>query len=181
MNKKNVSIILFFFILISCSNKENEDKTQSEKYEVLKDDKIVKLEQEASRLRAGSTIKSVELNGKIAKISYVNNYEEYKKINPQSELTELDFKDYWESGEAVEKTLVDGSVRIMKKLDYIDEVTIVLPIEGITHTIKVNKKDLEKFIKADFSTIISNWDKLFSKPYVYDDKGRKLFINKFSK
>lgn len=144
-----------------------------------KEETLSKLKTEASRLRAGGSIKTVELEGKSAKIIYVKNYNEYKELNPQSGLTESELEAYWVSGDAIEKALVDGPVRIMKKLDYIDTVSIILPYKGTTYTISVNKNDLEKFVGADFQTIKSKWDETFSNPYVYNDKGRKSFLNKF--
>ncbi|WP_288243961.1 hypothetical protein [uncultured Chryseobacterium sp.] len=183
--KKNIIIVaVLSMILVSCGKQANESKPdRAEKIEQKspKDEKLSKLETEASRLRAGGSVKTVELEGKSAKIIYVKNYEEYKELNPQSGLTESDLEGYWESGDAIEKALVDGSVRIMKKLDYIDTVSIILPYKGTTYTISVNKADLEKFVGADFATIQNKWDKTFSNPYVYDDNGRKSFFNKFGK
>lgn len=183
--KKNIIIVaVLSLILVSCGKQASESKpNQTEKIEQEspKNEKLSKLEIEASRLRAGSSVKTVELEGKNAKITYVKNYEEYKEINPQSGLAKSDLEAYWESGDAIEKALVEGSVRVMKKLDYIDTVSIILPYRGTTYTISVNKTDLEKFVGADFSTIQNRWDKTFSNPYVYDDNGRKSFFNKFGK
>lgn len=109
----------------------------------------------------------------------MSNFNDYKEINPQSSLTESELKAYWESGDAIEKALVDGSVRIMRKLNFIDEVNIILTYEGETYKISVNKSELEKFIGTDFKSITDNWDKTFSDPYVYNKKGRKAFFKKF--
>lgn len=183
--KKNIIIVaVLSLILVSCGKQANEskpDQTKKIEQESPKDEKLSKLEIEVSRLRAGGSVKTVELEGKSAKIIYVKNYEEYKELNPQSGLTESDLEGYWESGDAIEKALVGGSVRIMKKLDYIDTVSIILPYKGTSYTISVNKADLEKFVGADFATIQNKWDKTFSNPYVYDDNGRKSFFNKFGK
>lgn len=184
MKKKIIIVAVLSLILVSCGKQANESKPNQAKkieQESPKDEKLSKLEIEASRLRAGGSVKTVELEGKSAKIIYVKNYEEYKELNPQSGLTESDLEGYWESGDAIEKALVDGSVRIMKKLDYIDTVSIILPYKRTTYTISVNKADLEKFVGADFATIQNKWDKTFSNPYVYDDNGRKSFFNKFGK
>jgi hypothetical protein len=184
MKKTIITVAVLSWFLVSCGNQTDESKTeQTEKIEQEspKDEKLSKLETEASRLRAGGSVKTVELKDKSAKIIYVKNYAEYKKLNPQSGLTESDLEGYWESGDAVEKALVDGSVRIMKKLDYIDTVSIILPYKGTTYSISVNKIDLEKFVDADFPTIQNKWDETFSNPYVYDDNGRKSFFEKFGK
>lgn len=174
--------ITIFCILFSCEKREQKKDTKENvsNTKVSTDDpKLEELKTEASRLRAGGSIESVELIDRKATIAYVSNFNDYKEINPQSSLTESELKAYWESGDAIEKALVDGSVRIMRKLDFIDEVNIILPYEGEMYKISVNKSELEKFIGTDFKSITDNWDKTFSDPYVYNKKGRKAFFKKF--
>ncbi|UFH32041.1 hypothetical protein LNP04_19060 [Chryseobacterium sp. C-71] len=182
MKKHIYTITIFSLILLSCGEQSKQKKsknTENIEIEQPKNEKLSNLELEASRLRAGGSIKNVELDSKFAKITYVKDYEEYKELNPQSGLSKTELNAYWESGDAIEKALVDGSVRIMKKLDYIDTVSILLPYKGTNYSILVNKKDLEKFIGSDFATIKNKWDETFSNPFVYDDKGRKSFFKKF--
>ncbi len=130
-------------------------------------------------MRAGGSIKTVELVGEKATITYVANYTEYKGINPQSSLTEEQLKAYWETGDAIHKALIDGSVRIMRKLDFVNEVDIILPYQNNVYEISLNKPELEKFIGSDFETIVNNWEKTFYDPYVYTKEGRKAFFEKF--
>lgn len=96
-----ISLMIFF----SCGNPKSE-KTETEivapKTET---SNLEKLEVESSRLRAGSSIKKVELKNGKAIIEYVKDYNEYKKLNPQSGLTELDLENYWSSSDAIEKHL----------------------------------------------------------------------------
>ncbi|QIH34546.1 hypothetical protein [Sphingobacterium sp. DR205] len=182
MNIKISTVIAISCILLSCGNgeqkkeiKENVSNTKT----ATNDPKLEELKTEASRLRAGGSIKSVELIDKKATITYVSNFTEYKEINPQSSLTESELKAYWDSGDAIEKALIDGSVRIMRKLDFVDQVNINLPYEEEIYEISVNKAELEKFIGTDFKSITDNWDKRFSDPYVYNKKGREAFFKKF--
>ena len=170
------SMVVFLFF--SCVNETNKSKNTTGGVST-ESSKIDELKTEASRLRGGGSIKTVVLNGDEAKITYVSNYEEYKKLNPQSTLTETELKAYWESGDAIEKALIDGSVKIMLKLDFINQVSIILPFNKIVYEISVSKSELEKFIGTDFNSISKNWDELFSKPYVYDQKGRMMFFDKF--
>ncbi|KGE12491.1 hypothetical protein [Sphingobacterium deserti] len=114
-----------------------------------------------------------------ARINYVANFDEYKQFNPQSSLSEQDLKAYWESGNAVKKALVDGSVRIMKTLQYVNQVNIILPFQNNTYSISISKEALEKFTAHDFETLIADWEKNFSDPYVYDRTGREKFFSKF--
>jgi hypothetical protein len=181
MTKKILlSMLIIANIVSSCKETQNEVKNENT-VENSKDPNLEKLENEASSLRAGGSIKSIELNKDVAKICYVKDYSEYKKINPDSGLSEDDLKSYWESGDAIQKALVDGSVKIMKKLDYVNEVEIILPYQGKTYSIIVSKNKLEKFIGSDFKSIINDWDNKFSNPYVYNDNGRDKFFNEFGK
>lgn len=169
-------------ILLSCGNSEQKkrDKENVSNEKTLNTEtKLEELKIEATRLRAGESIKNVELNSDKATISYVSNFKEYKELNPQSSLTESELKSYWESGDSIEKALIDGSVRIMRKFEFINEVKIILPYNKKTYEISVNKSDLEKFIGTDFKSIIENWNKKFSEPYVYDSNGRQLFFKRF--
>ena len=138
-----------------------------------------RLETEAGRLRGGGQIKSIKLDSSKAIIDYVESYEEYKKLNPSSGLTELDLNSYWDTEEAIKKALNDGAVRLMRKLDFVEQVEITLPRNGKEYKIDVSKSNLESFIGQEFETIQNNWDSSFSDPYVYDETGRDKFFSKF--
>ncbi|OWP83838.1 hypothetical protein BWK59_08490, partial [Flavobacterium davisii] len=149
-----LAIVILSISLFSCGNSKNEaENTEKVENTLSKDANLEKLETESSRLRAGGSIKSVELNDGKAIINYVKNFAEYKELNPQSGLTENDLDAYWESGNAIEKALIDGSVKIMTKLDYINAVKIILPYKSKTYSINVNKNDLEKFTGSNFNKL----------------------------
>lgn len=157
--------------------KEETENTQPESEP--KNENLEKLGLESSRLRGGGSIKLVGLEGGKGIIQYVKDYEEYKELNPQSSVTKSSWEGYWENSAGVEKALVDGSVRLMKKLDYLDQVEISITYNRKIYSVDVKKSELEKFIGLDFKSIISDWDNTFSNPYVYDDNGRKKFYMKF--
>jgi hypothetical protein len=175
-------VIIGSLMIFGCGNSKKENETETVKVETEsepKNENLINLEREASRLRAGGSIKTVELvNGK-ATIEYVKDYKEYKELNPQSGLTKSSWETYWETSDGVQKAIVDGSVKLMKKLDYLNEVKITIPYNGKTYSIEVEKTKLEKFIGSDFKTIVADWDEKFSNPYVYNDNGRKKFFAEF--
>jgi len=183
INKIFVAILsLSSIIIFSCVNPKSEEKIETDinknKSELTE---LEKLEIESSRLRAGGTIKNTILENGEAKIEYVKDFKEYKELNPQSGLTESDLDNYWNSNDAIEKALVEGSVRIMKNLDFINKVEIILPNKGKIYSINVTKKDLEDFIGFNFEEVKNNWNEKFSNPYVYNDNGRQKFFAKFGK
>ena len=192
MRVTNLTLILGTAILVAACNsqttyseneKANIEKPESsatvESQNVDAESAQDRLETEASRLRGGGQIKSVKLDSSKASISYVESYVEYKKLNPSSRLTESDLNSYWDSGDAIKKALNDGAVRLMRKLDFIEQVKITLPQNGKEYEIDVSKSDLENFIGQDFESIKNNWDASFSNPYVYDEAGRNRFFSKF--
>tara|TARA_B110000259_G_C13833287_1_gene329596 strand:+ start:75 stop:641 length:567 start_codon:yes stop_codon:yes gene_type:complete len=180
---KNLTLaIIGSIMIIGCGNskKDEENKTVEVQTETEpKNENLKSLEREASRLRAGGSIKTVELDNGIANIEYVKDYAEYKKLNPQSGLDKSSWETYWETSDGVEKAIVDGSVKLMKKLDFLNEVKITIPYKGKTYSVDVKKSELEKFVGSDFKTIVSDWDNKFSNPYVYNDSGRQKFFAEF--
>ena len=137
------------------------------------------LELEASRLRAGGSVKSAELIGNKAVIKYVKDYKEYKTINPNSRVTAEDLENYWSTGKAIKKALVDGSVKLMKKMEFVNETKIELPIKGKVYSINVTKEKLEKFTGQTFKTMCEDFGKSFSDKYVYNEMGREKFFKTF--
>lgn len=180
---KKIAIILIAFVLIiSCREPKsnntvnNDSTTTTENTEI---DTLELIKTEASRLRAGGSIKSVEYIDDIVIIEYVKDFAEYKQLQPQSSLTEIDLLAYWESGDAIKKALVDGSVRLMRKLDFLKGAKIKLPYKGKVYIIDVKQDELERFIGSDMETVRNDWDNTFSNPYVYSDSGRDKFFKKF--
>ncbi|WP_336733449.1 hypothetical protein [Chryseobacterium sp. VD8] len=140
---------------------------------------LEQLKTEASRLNGGGSIKEVKLENGKAIITYVKNYNEYKELNPSSGLTENDLKLYWSTGNEIQKTLVGSPARLMKNLDFINEVKIILPFENKTYQINITKSQLEKFVGKNISKIKNDWTRTFADPYIYNQKGREEFFSKF--
>ncbi len=187
MKKVFVIIAVSIGMLYSCgentstsnNNQETSEKETIVENETVQIDTLEQLKIEASRLRAGGSIKSVDLLEGIAVIEYVKDYKEYKKLQPQSGLKEADLLAYWESGNAIKKALVDGSVRLMRKLDFLNGTKVILPYKGKIYTIAITKEELEKFVGADLETIRGDWNNAFSDPYVYSETGRDKFFKQF--
>ncbi|WP_415328529.1 hypothetical protein [Chryseobacterium sp. MMS23-Vi53] len=180
-NKKSIPITNKN-IIDTDSLQQTEPKPIEAKSEVQTN--LEQLKTEASRLSGGGSIKTIELeNGKAvitkAVITYVKSYKEYKDLNPQSSLTENDLKSYWSTGNAIQKMLVSSPARLMKKLDFINEVKIILPFENKVYQIDITKFELEKFVGKSISEIENDWVKSFADPYIYDKKGREKFFKQF--
>lgn len=134
---------------------------------------------EASRLRGGGSIKKAELKDGIVRIEYVEGFEEYKKLQPQSSVTKVQLEAYWESGDAILKALNDGGARLIRKMDEIKEVYIKIPFKNKTYSINIKRQDLESFLGYKMNEIRDNWTNTFSEQYVYSKDGRQKFFEKF--
>lgn len=166
-------------IITSCQQKpENADATEPT-VQATSGSQSDQVKKEASRLRAGGSINDVKYLDGSAEITYVKDYAEYKQLNPQSSLTEQEWSAYWDSGAAVEKAIVEGSVKIMKVLDFVNQVTIHLPYQGKTYSVNVGKAQLEQFLGTSFDKVKADWENAFLNPYVYSDAGREKFFAKF--
>jgi len=204
--KPNFFALPLLLILFSCNNKEtavtakqsdsisllsqdsnsqnitiesSPSESESIKFKSHNESNIERLKVEAYRMNGGNSIKNVELKDGKATITYIKNFKEYKKLNPQSGLTESDLKSYWSTSDAIKKMLVGSPVRIMKSLDFINEVKIILPFENRTYQIDVKRSELVKFIGQSINEIKSDWSKSFADPYIYNKEGREEFFKKF--
>jgi len=177
-------------VFIEENNNSNHNK--NEKSNLKKDRKEVEtvvsnnsqanlnlLKVEALRLKGGREISRVKLTGSTASILYVSNYEEYKELQPQSNLTAEMFYLYWVTGDKLKKNLVEIPVNLMRKLDFLNKVELTLPRNKKTYFISVEKSQLEKFINKDFQEIINDWTNTFYDPYVYTKENRDRFFEKF--
>ncbi len=176
-----VVIVLIGGIIKSLNSHDTNSEKTEEKIILTEEQQKEKLNTECSRLRGSSFVKSVNFNNGFVKVEYVKNYKEYKKIKPESGAKQSDYDTYWSTGHAIKKALNDGSVRLMKKLDFVKGVEIIIPYKQKTYSINVEKNQLEKFLNTDIKNIRENWDEVFSNPYVYNKKGREDFFKKFGK
>lgn len=139
------------------------------------------LRKEVSGLRGGGSIKKAELKDGIVTIEYVESFEEYKNLQPQSSVTKEELDSYWDSGDAILKAINDGGVRLMRKIDEIKEIHIKIPFKDKIYSVNIKRDDLENFLGCKMDEIIENWDSLFSNPYVYSKDGRQEFFKVFGR
>jgi hypothetical protein len=69
----------------------------------------------AGNLRGSSFISERRIDENVAHIRYHNSYEEYMKENPGSGISQEHFEGYWETGDAINKTLMQESIRLFKE------------------------------------------------------------------
>ncbi|WP_179354378.1 hypothetical protein [Winogradskyella vidalii] len=132
-----------------------------------------------SKLRNSGAIKKAQIKNQKAEIEYAKDYEEYKTIQPQSTVSRELYRSYWETGDAVLKALIDGSVRLLKEIKHLTGSRIILYSKDEVYEINVDINSLEKFTEKSIEEIRTNWNDNFSNKYVYSKQGRIEFFSKF--
>lgn len=180
--KLRIPLLEFFHDTIHDFTRQKESKMQI-LWEQLSDLIISKILSTTNVLRAGAgSIEGILLfkNGTL-QVDYISDYETYKKINPDSNLSKKEYDSYWSTGDAIRKALIDGAVRLLIKIDELQRVDISKKYYENKYQLIVDRAELKTFLNTSFEELQSNWGKKFSDQYVYSKKGREDFFAKFGK
>ncbi|MCA9441777.1 MAG: hypothetical protein KC964_13285, partial [Candidatus Omnitrophica bacterium] len=136
-----------------------------------------------AQLKGGSFIGEVEIDSNVATIQYYASFAEYMNANPQSGLTAEQFRNYWDSGDAVEKALMENSIRLFKEFPVLNEVNIFLPYQEEVFLVSLPKSQAESFLGVDFQRLHEDrtnerWRQEVSNKY-FNPEDRKRFIELF--
>lgn len=105
-----------------------------------------------------------------------------KQANPDSPLTEDDYKGYFDTGDAIEKILVGENVRLLRQFPDLTATSMVLPYGGQTYSIDLDRQAVNEYLGfkvEELSLEDKSWHEKFSNPYIYDDTNRKQFFDMF--
>ncbi len=136
----------------------------------------------AKNLTGGPFIKTVKLKDEKATIKYVKSYKEYKKLKPNSSLKESDYQDYFSTVDKIDKILVGESVRLLRQFPALKQVSIQLPFNGKTYSIKVERKQVNDYLGFKVEELRvddGSWNNKFINPIVYQEEEREKFIDRF--
>jgi hypothetical protein len=131
------------------------------------------------QLRGSTFVKDVIFEEKNLEFTYIANYRILLEHNPFTKISESHFISYWETGNAKIKALNDSCVRMLRKNPDLYSVSLKLIDLEYIYSISVNRDEVEKFLKADFSEIENNWNDIFSDKYVYSKEQSLLFFDYF--
>lgn len=136
----------------------------------------------AQNITGGAFIKDIAVKGNKGNIEYFGNYEEYKKANPDSRVTEESYKQYFDSGDAIEKIFVSENVRLLREFPDLTSTSMTLPYEGKTYSMNLKRQDTNDYLGfnvEDLNTEDDSWNEKFVNPIVYNDVQRQKFFDKF--
>lgn len=189
MKKLIYSTVLVLSLgLVGCSdNEESTSKTETEsgKTEAPAKSNGVADENEVIAnveiMTGGTFTKNVSLVDNIAVIDFYDNFDAYKAENPDSNVTEDDYKLYFETSDTIERILVTESVRLLRKTPELSGVKVTLPYEGKVYSSDLNRDSLTEYLGFDVGELVENkdWNEKFMVPYGDDDLNRKKLFNQF--
>ena len=167
--------------------KEAEEKQKAEEKKLAEEQKKAEEKQKeftsyAQNIRGGNFIKDMKLNNKEAEITFHDSFASYKSAKSDSNVTEELYKQYFSTGDAIEKMFVSEPARLLRQFPDLNTVKMTLPFEGKTYNINLDRKSLNShlgFKIEDLKVEDKSWVKKFNDPYVYNKAKRKAFFTKF--
>ncbi|ENQ3106555.1 hypothetical protein ACEOWJ_002588 [Bacillus cereus] len=168
--------------------KLEEQKNQDEKQKQEEDKKLAEQKKQeefsnyAQNIKGGAFIKDIKLTNNEAEITYYDSYSSFKSQKPDSNVNEGTYKQYFATGDAIEKMFVSEPARLLRQFPDVNGVKMTLPFDGKTYSINLDRKSLNKYIGLKIESLKSedqSWQKKFLNPYVYDKAKRAEYFKKF--
>ncbi|MEM4994937.1 excalibur calcium-binding domain-containing protein [Priestia sp. SB1] len=139
----------------------------------------------AGSLTGGTFITTTELKDENkAIVKYADSFADYKKENPNSKVTEDSYKNYFGTGEAIQKIMVGEPARLLKQFEGLESVSLTLPFEGKVYTTDVTREELNKYLGFKIESLgedSAKWRSKFSDEYIYNEGKRQEMYNEFVK
>ncbi len=135
-----------------------------------------------SILRGSNFIKEVNVGKNTISITFFSSFKQYQAVNPQSEVTKNNYQDYFSTGDAINKILMEESTRLLKEFPAANLIKMTLPFDDKVYSVELTKEAAEKFYNGiDFSTLKSSngWSAI-SNNY-FNDTDRQHFVDRFIK
>ena len=194
--KKNAMIgvvsAVFSIILISVGASGEETTTPTtaeakteEKVPQKQENNEVLVDQDVLDYTANITgapfLKEVIVGDKNIDVQFHDTFESYKSAKPQSKVSKEDYIEYFSTGDQINKILMEESVRLLKQFTAADNVSITVPFEGKTYSVKLEKSVAETYFNVDFDTLNSDpeaWRSELSNKY-FNKKDRQAFVDEF--
>ncbi|WP_329764298.1 hypothetical protein [Bacillus nitratireducens] len=167
--------------------KKAENKQKTEEKKLAEEQKKAEEKQKefasyAQNIRGGNFIKDMKLSNNEAEITFHDSFSSYKSANPTILNTEEQYKQYFSTGDAIEKMFVSEPARLLRQFPDLNTVKITLPFDGKTYSTSLDRNSLNTYLGfkiEDLKVEDKSWVKKFNDPYVYDKTKRKAFFKKF--
>jgi hypothetical protein len=117
-------------------------------------------------------------------VQFFADFADYRSQNPTTTLSETQYNDYFSKDDNISKLLLNESVRLLVKLEFLDKITFQLPFEGKTYNMAIGRTTAEEYFDVDLVELNIDkdlWRDEFVGKYVYNQKERQRFMNTFVK
>lgn len=190
--KKLIVAGLSLGLLAGCGSTEDKNEVKdkpTQKQEVNKNTEQKEVNKKdfvdyTKKIRGANFIKEVKLENNNSEITFYDSFTAYKAAHADSTTTEEQYKQYFSTGDTIEKLFVEESSRLLRRFHALNSVKMTLSFEGKTYNINLSRKDLNKYLGFKVESLnVANgsWKSKFVEPYVYDKNKRAEFFKKFVK
>jgi hypothetical protein len=138
------------------------------------------------KVKAFKFIKQIRYVNQNGTIIFFKDYKEYLKHNEDNQelLNEEEYLQYFKKGDQFEKILVTEPVRLLMRLDFLQNIALEFYIEEKSTTLSLDRDELENYLDVDLGEMNIDkeiWRDKFQGIHVFDNKRREAFLNKFTK
>ncbi|BCG59160.1 hypothetical protein [Paenibacillus sp. URB8-2] len=136
----------------------------------------------SQQLKGAPFIRDVGIGTDNIEINYFGSFAEYKKANPGTKLTTMDYTDYFGTGDAINKILMEEPTRLFRHFPGTASIDITIPYSGKTYSVSLTKGSVENFFNTDLDGIKTDeqWREQISSPY-FNKKYRDQFAERYVK
>ncbi|MDH6351931.1 hypothetical protein [Brevibacillus sp. 1238] len=177
---------LIIFLIGAVGNVEpNKEITSTTVAKKLEASEIERLKTYATKIRGGTFLKQVDVSDNSAIITLMGDYQDFKSLNSNSTISEKDFNDYWSTGDAINKTLMEEPVRILREFPSLNKVELIIPINGKVYSCEMDRKMAESYFKINLDdlnkdTSLDLWREKIVNPY-FNKTEREKYVSEFVK
>ena len=82
------------------------------------------------KIKGANFIKEVKLNNNNSEITFYDSFTAYKAAHADSTTTEEQYKQYFSTGDTIEKIFVEESSRLLRRFHALNSVKMTLSFEG---------------------------------------------------
>lgn len=163
----------------SVQEKKDEQPTENTQTAVLTE---VDFTAYAQNIMGKTFIQKLSLNNNIGEVIFYDSFTSYKSNNPNTSITEQAYKDYFNTGSAIEKIFVGESARLLRQFPTLSAVKMTLPFEGKIYSIHLDRTALNQYIGFPIESLKADdgsWQKQYVNAYTYNNEKRRAFFEKF--
>jgi hypothetical protein len=137
-----------------------------------------------TKIKGAAYVKNYRCTSGKATVLFFADYDEYRKQHPHTTLTEETYEEYFSKDDNISKILLNESVRLLVKLEFLERITFQLPFDKQTYSMTLGRKTAEEYFDLDLVELKIDknlWRDEFVGKYVYSQKERTRFMKTFVK